>query len=279
MENNKRCFWCGTFGNESSRVKVNEDVPPRWLSGIKKVKKHNCVPQCKECQNALAMLDDAVMGYFKSGVYKDMDKIEKNISFVNNKGIYTRKIILNGQIDYAQSNGNLLLWLRKLLAGLWYKQFNSYFNSGMFILAHWITFDDPHFYFSNTVTPTEKTLEILFNIDENIADVNYYKDCNQKEPFVYKFFSSSESGISMPFQLLRFAIYGSYAGYCLYLPEITEIKDKNILKEIYCRSPFYFEYWLKGFHAYSPSQVIELVSSTKSVTAEEAAKRVRVNNL
>ena len=279
MDSNIRCFWCGSYKSETSHVRVNEDVPPRWLSGEKKVKKSNCVPQCKECQNALAMLDDAVMGYFKSGVYKDMDKIEKNISFLNNKGIYARKIILNGKIDYAQSNGNLLLWLRKLLAGLWYKQYNKYFNSGMYILSHWLSFDDPDRYFSNTVTPTERTLEILFNIDEKIADVNYYEDCIKKVPFVYKFFSPSECGIPKPFQLLRFAIYGSYAGYCLYLPEITEIKDKNILKEIYWRSPFYFEYWLKGYHAFSSSDVIKLVNSTKLITAEEAAKRVRVNNL
>ena len=52
MDNNIRCFWCGAPKSEASRVKANEDVPPRWLSGGKNVIKSNCVPQCKECQNA-----------------------------------------------------------------------------------------------------------------------------------------------------------------------------------------------------------------------------------
>lgn len=278
MNNNVRCFWCGTPRSDSFHVRVNEDVPPRWLSGEKNVKKSNCVPQCKECQNALSILDDAVVGYFKSGIYKDMDKVEKNISFNNNKGIYVRKIILDGRIDYAQSNGNLLLWLRKLMAGLWYKQYNNFFSGQMFILSHWISFDDPTMYISNSVPATKKILDILYDLDEEFTGVNNIENSNKKESFTFKFIPSSISGVSLPFQLLRFAIYGSYAGYCLYLTEITK-QNLFTVFNMQGKAPLFMENWLKCYPAFPPSFVIELVNSTKAITPEEAAKRVRVNNL
>ena len=226
----------------------------------------------------LAMLDDAVVGYFKSGVYKDMDKVEKNISFVNNKGIYVRKIILDEKIDYAQSNVNLLLWLRKLLAGLWYKQYNSFFGGQMFILSHWITFDDPTMYISNSVPTTRKIIDILFDLDEEFTGVSYIENSSKKETFSYRFIPSSISGVSSPFHLLRFAIYGSYVGYCLYL---TEISKQNLFTvfNMQGNAPLFLENWLMCFPAYPPSFVIKLVNNTKAITPEEAAKRVRVNNL
>jgi hypothetical protein len=275
MDNNIRCFWCGTFNNKTTHVRVNEDVPPRWLSGIKKVKRENCVPQCNECQDALAMLDDAVNGYFKSGAYVDMDRIESNISFLNNKGFYARKIKLNGNDDYVQSNYCLLLWLRKLLNGLWYKQNNTYFDGNIFILSHWLTIDNPSFYISNTVTPTREKLEILFDIDEKIIRYNYKLDFEKKIPFYYNFIPSSQSGVPLPLQLLRFAIYNSYAGYCLYMPEYTEL---NVLlaNNAMGKAPYFINKWIKCCPAYPPSYIIKLVNTLKLISSEEAAKKVKI---
>src|SRR5215471_17659198 len=83
---NIQCYWCGSSGDEKNRVTISEDVPPRWLTGIRTVKKKNCVPQCNECKNALALLDDAVNGYFRYGAGVDLEKVEKNTFQRRNKG-------------------------------------------------------------------------------------------------------------------------------------------------------------------------------------------------
>jgi hypothetical protein len=279
MNNNeaeiKQCFWCGSFTTKENRVTVSEDVPPRWLSGIKKVIKSNCVPQCEECKVALSGLDESVNGYFKYGASIDLEKVKKTNNFLDNKGLYSRKIKLNGNEDFAQSNGCLLLWLRKLLVGLWCKEQGTYFNGGMFILAHWLSFDDPERYFSGAVTPTVKTLEILFDIDEQITGINTQAELEKRKPFNFTFVPSSKSGILFPLQLLRFSIYGSYTGYCLFVPEISE-SNLFILHNLFEKTPYYLKYWIRGFPYYPPSIVIALINSLKSISAEEVAKRVRV---
>jgi len=186
--NIKQCFWCGTFGNDKNHVSISEDVPPRWLSGEKKIKMSNCVPQCKECKNALALLDDSVVGYFKYGPGIDLEKVEGSNNFVNNKGLYARRINLNGNEDYAQANGCLLLWLRKLLVGLWYKEKGTYFDGGMFLLAHWLTFDDPEMYVSGVVTPTQVAINLLFDIDDEITGNDYQTEFYKKHPLIIPLF-------------------------------------------------------------------------------------------
>lgn len=270
----KQCFWCGSFDKENNHVTVSEDVPPRWLSGEKKVKKINCVPQCNECKNALSGLDDAVNGYFRYGAETDLEKVEQNTSWLNNKGVYARKIDLNGKEDYAQSNGCLLLWLRKLLVGLWYKENDTFFNGQTVILANWLSFDDNFFYISNIVTPKEISIKLQFNIDLEMIQNDYLTDFKMKTPFSFSFIPSSRSGVELPLQLLRFAIYGRYPGYCLYIPEMSE---SNLLKVFHLleKDPLYIKYWLRGYPYYPPSDVVSMVNSLKSISAEEAAKRVR----
>jgi len=271
----KQCFWCGTFGNEKNHVSVSEDVPPRWLSGEKKVKISNCVPQCKECKSALAQLDDSVVGYFKYGAAIDLDKVEGSNSFVNNKGLFARKINLNGNEDYAQSNGCLLLWLRKLLVGLWYKEKGTCFDGGMFLLAHWLKFDEPEMYVSGVVTPTQVILKLLFDIDDEITGNDYKAEFKRKTPFDYIFIPSSRSRVPFPIQLLRFSIYGSFAGYCMYLPKFPIISPSSFSNMV-GKPPFYLEKWIKGYPYFPPSTVVTLVNSIKNISAEEAAKRVRL---
>jgi hypothetical protein len=271
----KQCYWCGSLDNDSNHVTVSEDIPPRWLSGEKKVKEPNCIPQCEECKNALQGLDNAVNGYFKYGASIDIEKVKKYNDFVNNKGFNSRKINLNGSEDFVQSNGCLLLWLRKLLVGLWYKEKGTYYSGSMFILAHWLSFDDPEMYVSNTVTPTTKTLNILFDIDEQITGNNYKAESIRKTPFDFTFVPPSKSGILFPLQLLRFSIYGSYTGYCLFIPEVTE-PNLLIAYNLFEQDPYYLKYWLKSFPYLSPSTVIALNNSLKSISAEEVTKRVRV---
>jgi len=271
----KQCFWCGSLDKENNHVSISEDVPPRWLSGEKKVRKSNCVPQCNECKNALALLDDSVVGYFNYGPGIDLEKIEGSNNFVNNKGLYARKINLYGNNDYAQANGCLLLWLRKLLVGLWYKEQETYFDGGMFLLAHWLTFDDAEMYISGVVTPTQVTINLLFDIDDEITGNDYLTEFYKKTPFDYTFVPSSRSGVPFPLQLLRFSIYGSFAGYCMYLPKFPIISPSSF-SNMFGKPPYHLEKWIKGYPYFSPSTVVTLVNSIKNISAEEAAKRVRL---
>ena len=271
----KQCYWCGTFGNKKNHVTTSEDVPPRWLSGEKKVKILNCVPQCKECKNALALLDDSVVGYFKYGAAIDLEKVEGSNNFVNNKGLYARKIDLYGNKDYAQANGCLLLWLRKLLVGLWYKEKGTYFEGGMFLLAHWLTFNEPEMYVSGVVTPTKEVLKLLFDIDDEITGNDYQAEFKRKTPFNYTFVPPSRNEVPFPLQLLRFSIYGSFAGYCMYLPKFPIISPSSF-SNIFGKPPYHLEKWIKGFPYIPPSIVVTLANSIKDISAEEAAKRVRL---
>jgi hypothetical protein len=271
---NKECYWCGSLDNDSNHVNINEDVPPRWLSGIKRVKEENCVPQCNTCKSNLAVLDNAVNEYFRYGAGVDLDIVEQNNTFSNNKGVIARKINFHGKTDYAQSNGCLLLWLRKLLVGLWYKEKDSRFDGGMFILAPWLSFDDKDFYMSNIVIPSEVSRSLLFNIDDYFG-YDYLYDNMNKISFKFLFINSSLINIPAPLQLLRFAIYGSYCGYCLFIPNIKNI-DPIIFKPIVGYPPLYIEKWLRGYPYYQSSDVVKLVNSLKSISSEEAAKRVRL---
>jgi len=271
---NKECYWCGSLDNDSNHVTISEDVPPRWLSGIKKVKKENCVPQCNTCKNNLAVLDNAVNEYFRYGAGVDLDIVEQNNTFSNNKGIIARKIDFHGKTDYAQSSDCLLLWLRKILVGLWYKEKDSYFDGGMFILAPWLSFDNKNSYVSNIVTPSEIARSLLFDIDDYFG-YDYLYDNMNKIPFKFLFINSSLIDIPAPLQLLRFAIYGSYCGYCLFIPKHEIISPLEFLT-LFNKSPLYIEKWLRGYPYYQSSDVVKLVSSLKSVSPEEAAKRVRL---
>jgi hypothetical protein len=271
---NKECYWCGSLDNDSNHVNISEDVPPRWLSGIKRVKEKNCVPQCNTCKNNLAVLDNAVNEYFRYGAGVNLDIVEQNNLFSNNKGVIARKINLHGKIDYAQSNGCLLLWLRKLLVGLWYKEKNNRFDGGMFILAPWLSFDDKDAYVANTVIPSEKARALLFDIDDYFG-YDYLYDNINKIPFKFSFISSSLIAIPAPLQLLRFSIYGSYCGYCLFIPKNVIISPLKFLTLV-DKPPLYIEKWLKGYPYFKSSKVIELVNSLKSISPEEATKRVRL---
>lgn len=270
----KQCFWCGTLGDLKNRVTVSEDVPPRWLSGERKVKRINCVPQCDECKNALARLDDSVNTWFRFGAGIDLDIVEQDNFFRNNKGYISRKINLHGEKDYAQSNPCLLLWLRKLLLGLWYKEKKEFFNGNTYILAHWVTEPDPNFYLTKVVLPKEKIMEIQLDIDIKITGKTYEDDFEKRPPFTFNFISPSRSGVELPLQLLRFSIYGRFTGYCLYFPK-KSFNDIFKLLSLYERDPLYLKYWLNSFISYSPSQIITMTNSLKSLSAEEVAKRVR----
>jgi len=268
---NKPCYWCGTFDDDTNHVTISEDVPPRWLSGIKSVKEANCVPQCETCKKDLALLDNAVNDYFRYGAKVDLDKVERSNSSSNNKGYIARKILLNGNIDYAQSNGSLLLWLRKLLSGLWYKKNDNRFNGLMLILAPWITFDDGYFFVSNTVIPKNVSLSLLFSIDEHFNYIHNGNDTNNSD-FKYTFINSSLLYVPEPLQLIRFAIYEK-CGYCLYIPEEI-LNDNSILSLFFNKPPLYISHWLRC--DYRDSQfVVDLLKSQKSITPEEATKRVR----
>jgi hypothetical protein len=270
----KQCYWCGTIGDACNRVTISEDVPPRWLSGEKKVKEINCVPQCNICKKDLAVLDNAVNGYFKYGPGIDLNKIEKDNLWSNNKGFSARKIILNGNIDYAQSNGALLLWLRKLLVGLWYKEKNSRFDGGIFILAPWLSFDDQYFFMSQIVIPSNVSWSLLFDIDDFLG-FDYETESLKKIEFKYSFISSQQINLPAPLQLLRFAIYGSFCGYCLFFPGL-DINNIQMLKPFFDYPPLYLEKWLKGFPYFASSMVVKLTDSLKSISPEEAARRVRL---
>jgi hypothetical protein len=270
----KQCYCCGTLDNESKHVNISEDVPPRWLSGIKTVKKENCIPQCNTCRNNLAVLDNAVNEYFRYGAGVNLDIVEQNNLWTNNKSIGTRKINLNGNIDYAQSNGCLLLWLRKLLVGLWYKEKNSRFEGGMFVLVPWLSFDDSSLYVINTATPPEESRSLLFDIDDYFR-YDYILDSRMKIPFKFSFINSPLINIPAPLQLLRFAIYGRFCGYCLFIPNYEKVNPK-IFFPFFDKPPLHIEKWLKGFPYYQSSDVVKLVNSLKSISAEEAATRVRL---
>jgi hypothetical protein len=270
---NKPCYWCGSLDNENNRVTKSEDVPPRWLSGIKKVKKENCVPQCNSCKNYLAMLDDSANWYFKYGANVDVEKVIQANFFSNNKGIGARKIDLNGKIDFAQANAALLLWLRKLLVGLWYKEKDDRFDGGMYILAPWLTFDDLNFYVSKMVIPSSLSWPLLLDIDDFFG-VNHNIDNTIKIPFEYAFIQSSRIKLPSPLQLLRFAIYENYCGYCLFFPKIDKGNHQAVLPfDRY--PPLYIDKWLLGPQYFPSSFVVELENSLKPITSEEAAKRVR----
>jgi hypothetical protein len=273
-EKDKQCFWCGSLGNDTNPVTVSEDVPPRWLSGIKKVKKVNCVPQCEECKINLAVLDNAVNGYFKYGAAVDLDKVEKDTEWTKNKGIASRKIKLNGNDDYAQSNGSLLLWLRKLLVGVWYKEKGTRFDGLMLFLTSFLSFDNPDRYTNKIVKPLNVSMELLLNIDDALR-YNYLTDFVKKVPFTYTFFNESHNIVPSPLQLLRFGIYGSYVGYCLFIPASIGTNTKIFLP-LYEKSPLYIDKWIYGYQYIRSSDVVKLVDSTKSITAEEATKRVRL---
>ena len=271
---NKPCYWCGSLDSDDNHVNINEDVPPRWLSGMKKVKEENCVPQCNTCRNNLAVLDYAVNEYFRYGAEVDLDKVERANLLTNNKGIGTRKINLHGNIDYAQANGCLLLWLRKLLVGLWYKEKDNRFDGGMFILAPWISFDDKIFYMANTVIPSKVSWPLLYDIDDFFR-YDHKIEYTKSIPFKYTFIQSSQISIPPPLQLLRFAIYKSFCGYCLFIPNFEKI-NPIIFYPFFDKPPLYIEKWLKGYPYYPSSFVVELTSSLKSISPEEAAKRVRL---
>jgi len=269
---NKPCFWCGAFDNDNNHVTISEDVPPRWLSGIKKVKEVNCVPQCETCKNNLAPLDYAVNDYFRYGAKVDLDKVERSSLLSNNKGIVSRKIILNGNIDYAQSNGCLLLWLRKLLSGLWYKKNEKRFNGLMLILAPWLSFDDEFFFISKTVIPSKYSWNLLFDIDEHFNIVHNISNTNNC-PFNYLFINSPLLYVPEPLQLLRFAIFEKKCGYCLFIPE-TIIGNTSVLSLFFEKPPLYINHWLRCDYRDS-SFIVDVLNSQKIVTPEEAAKRVR----
>jgi len=269
---NKPCFWCGSFNTENNHVTISEDVPPRWLSGIKSVKEANCVPQCERCKKDLALLDNAVNDYFRYGAKVDLDKVERSNSSSNNKGYIARKIFLNGNIDYAQSNGSLLLWLRKLLSGLWYKKNDNRFNGLMLILAPWITFDDGYFFVSKTVISKYDSMSLLFNIDEQF-NFNNYEMNNNKSHFKYTFINSPLLYIPEPLQLLRFSIFEEKFGYCLFIPE-TYIYNTSIISLFYDKPPLYIKNWIRCDYQ-KTSFVVDLLNSQRSITPEEATKRVR----
>jgi hypothetical protein len=270
----KQCYWCGLFDSDNNPVTVSEDVPPRWLTGIKEVKEMNCVPQCEECKKGLNGLDDAVNGYFRYGPGIHLDKIERNTIRIKNKGVYARKINLNGKEDYAQSNGALLLWLRKLLVGIWYKEYDIRFDGTMYILTPWITYDNPDLYVSMIATPSIKSNELLAHIDEEFS-IDTLTGLVNKNPFKFIFIPSSHSVMPLPLQLLRFAIYGSFIGYCLYIPEPIK-SNLPIALNMLGKPPLYIENWLKGFPYIPPSTVTVFVNSLKEISAEEAEKKVRL---
>jgi len=270
----KQCYWCGSLDNDSNHVNISEDVPPRWLSGIKKVKKANCVPQCETCKKNLAVLDYAVNEYFRYGAGVDLDKVERANLLSNNKGIGTRKFNLHGNIDYAQANGCLLLWLRKLLVGLWYKERNSHFDGEMFILAPWITFDNKEVYVSNILIPSKISWPLLLDIDDffrNDYNIEYTKNI----PFRFTFIQSSQIDIPIPLKLLRFSIYGSFCGYCLFIPK-HKIISPSVIFSLFNKPPLFIEKWLKGINYFSSSDVVKLTNSLKSISPEEASNRVRL---
>jgi len=269
----KPCYWCGSYDNDNNQVTISEDVPPRWLSGIKKVKEINCVPQCETCKNNLAPLDYAVNDYFRYGAKVDLDKVERANLRSNNKGYVSRKIILNGNIDYAQSNGCLLLWLRKLLSGLWYKKNDNRFNGLMLILAPWLSFEDKYFFVCQTVIPKEVSRSLLSNIEKHLNFVHEVRDTN-KEPFKYTFINSPLLYVPEPFQLLRFEILDDKCGYCLFIPEIIEA-DTSILSSFSDKPPLYINHWLRCDYQNS-SFAVDLLNSQKSITLEEVTKRVRL---
>jgi hypothetical protein len=232
------------------------------------------VPQCEECKNNLAKLDDAVNVYFRSGAGIHLDKVERSIAKTNNKGINARKINLNCNEDYAQSNGALLFWLRKLLVGLWYKYKNTYFDGEMIILAPWVTFDVPEIFVSGYATKPNELWAILFNIDIVITGSDYKKDCEEKTPFSFTFIPEYENVVPTPLQLLRFAIFGCFSGYCLYIPN-TPMPSSSIISNMFGKAPLCIERWLKSPYLTSPT-VAELVNEHKSISAYEATNRVRV---
>ena len=269
---NKPCYWCGSLDNENNRVTKSEDVPPRWLSGIIEVKEINCVPQCETCKKNLASLDNAVSDYFRFGAKANLDKVERSNLRSNNKGYVSRKIILNGNTDYAQSNGSLLLWLRKLLSGLWYKKNDNRFNGLMLILAPWLSFDDDFFFISKSVVPSEISWSLLVDIEKHFNFVHNTEDTN-KCPFNYTFLNSPLIYVPEPLQLIRFAIFEEKCGYCLFIPETIK-DDTSILSLFFDKPPLYINYWLRCDYRDS-SFAVDLLNSQKSITPEEAAKRVR----
>jgi len=270
----KPCFWCGSLDNENNHVTISEDVPPRWLSGITKVKEKNCVPQCEKCKKDLALLDNAVSDYFRYGAGVHLDKVEHSNLLSKNKSFVSRKIILNGNTDYVQANGCLFLWLRKLLSGLWYKENNNRFNGLMLILAPWLSFNEDYFFICNKVIPSNFSYNLLLDIDEYIGYIHIIDDIN-KVPFKYTFIQSSKKlSIISPLQLLRFAIYENFCGYCLFIPDKI-IGNTSILSNYFDKPPLYIYSWLKSSYCDS-SFIVNLTNSLKLNTTEEVTKRVRL---
>ena len=74
---------------------------------------------------------------------------------------------------------------------------------------------------------------------------------------------------------MRFSIYGSFAGYCMYVPKVPAI-NPSLLSDLNNKTPYHFEKWIIGFPYIPPSTVVTLANSIKDITAEEAAKRVRL---
>ena len=265
----KQCYWCGSFGNDANPVTISEDVPPRWLSGVKKIKEINCVPQCELCKKALKPLDTAVVDYFKYGAKIDLSKVERSNELTNNRGFKARKVILNGSEDFILPNGTLALWLRKLLVGIWYKDKGKYFEGSILTLAPWITWDDPDLSVSNIIIPSSESKALYSDIDAQIIG-NDQQCYEQTIPFTSTFIHASRCGVPMPLELLRFSIYAKYFGYCLYIPSAVTANPPAMPSYLSIRR------WSKCFPYIPPEKIGGLLAGTKSITNEEAVARVRL---
>jgi hypothetical protein len=144
----------------------------------------------------------------------------------------------------------------------------------MFLLTSFLSFDDPDRYTNKIVKPLNVSMELLLNIDDALG-INYLTDHMKKFPFTYTFFNESHNIVPLPLQLLRFGIYGSYVGYCLFIPASIGT-NTEIFLPLFEKPPLYIDKWIYGFPYIYSSDVNKLVDSNKLISAEEAAKRVRL---
>ena len=61
----------------------------------------------------------------------------------------------------------------------------------------------------------------------------------------------------------------------MYIPKVPT-NSLSLLPNLYGKPPYHFEKWVIGFPYIPPSTVVTLAKSIKDITAEEAAKRVRL---